>query len=91
MDFSSKRKSRTVQRKVQKTKRLEMMVVSRRTEKKRIGKKTKTRVLRTGYLIKRFNKYKRSSRKYCSFALYYWTTYYRTTSIRALLLVVWPF
>jgi hypothetical protein len=43
----------------------------KKTEKKRIKEKTKTRVLRTGYLIKRFNKYKRSSRKYCGFASYY--------------------
>jgi hypothetical protein len=43
----------------------------RRTEKKRIRKKTETRVLRTGYLIKRFNRYKRFSRKYYGFALYY--------------------
>jgi hypothetical protein len=43
----------------------------RRTKKKRIKKKTKTRVLRTGYLIKRFNKYKRFSRKYYGFVLYY--------------------
>jgi hypothetical protein len=45
--------------------------VLRRTEKKRIKKKTEIRVLRTGYLIKRFNKYKRSSRKYYGFVLYY--------------------
>jgi hypothetical protein len=45
--------------------------VLRRTEKKRIEKKIKTRVLKTGYLIKRFNRYKRFSRKYYSFALYY--------------------
>jgi hypothetical protein len=45
--------------------------VLRRTEKKRIKEKTKTRVLRTGYLIKRFNKYKRFNKKYCGFALYY--------------------
>jgi hypothetical protein len=45
--------------------------VLKRTEKKEIRKKTKTRVLRTGYLIKRFDKYKRSSRKYCGFVLYY--------------------
>jgi hypothetical protein len=43
----------------------------RRTEKKGIKKKTKTRVLRIGYLIKRFDKYKRFSRKYYSFVLYY--------------------
>jgi hypothetical protein len=43
----------------------------RKTEKKKIKKKTKTRVLRTGYLIKRFNRCKKSSRKYYSFALYY--------------------
>jgi hypothetical protein len=43
----------------------------RRTEKKKIKEKTKTKVLRTGYLIKRFNKYKRFSRKYYSFVLYY--------------------
>jgi hypothetical protein len=48
-----------------------MMIVLRRIEKKRIGKKTKTRVLRTDYPIKRFDKYKRFSRKYCGFALYY--------------------
>jgi hypothetical protein len=45
--------------------------VLRRTEKKRIEKKTKTRVLRTGYLIKRFNKYEKFSRKYYGFVLYY--------------------
>jgi hypothetical protein len=45
--------------------------VLRRTEKKRIKKKTKIKVLRTGYLIKRFNKYKRFSGKYYGFALYY--------------------
>jgi hypothetical protein len=45
--------------------------VLRRTEKKKIKKKTKTRVLRTGYLIKRFNRYKKSSRKYYGFVLYY--------------------
>jgi hypothetical protein len=45
--------------------------VLRRTEKKEIKKKTETRVLRTSYLIKRFNGYKRFSRKYCGFALYY--------------------
>jgi hypothetical protein len=43
----------------------------RKTEKKRIRKKTKTRVLRISYLIKRFNKYKRFNRKYYSFVLYY--------------------
>jgi hypothetical protein len=43
----------------------------RRTEKKGIKKKTKTRVLKTSYLIKRFNKYKRFSRKYYGFILYY--------------------
>jgi hypothetical protein len=43
----------------------------KRTEKKRIKKKTKTKVLRTSYLIKRFNKYKRFSRKYYGFVLYY--------------------
>jgi hypothetical protein len=43
----------------------------RRTKKKRIKKKTKIRVLRTGYLIKRFNEYKRFSRKYYGFVLYY--------------------
>jgi hypothetical protein len=43
----------------------------RRTKKKRIKEKTKTKVLRTGYLIKRFNKCKRFSRKYYGFALYY--------------------
>jgi hypothetical protein len=48
-----------------------MIIVLRRTEKKRIGKKTETRVLRTGYLIKRFNGCERSSRKYCGFVLYY--------------------
>jgi hypothetical protein len=45
--------------------------VLRRTEKKRIREKTETRVLRTGYPIKRFNEYKRFSRKYCGFASYY--------------------
>jgi hypothetical protein len=43
----------------------------KRTEKKRIKKKTKTRVLRTGYLIKKFDRYERSNKKYCGFALYY--------------------
>jgi hypothetical protein len=43
----------------------------KRTEKKRIKEKTKTRVLKTGYLIKRFNRYKRSNKKYYGFALYY--------------------
>jgi hypothetical protein len=71
MDFSSEKKSRTVQKKIQKTKRLEIIVVLRRTEKKRIGKKTETRVLRTGYLIKRFNRCERFSRKYYGFASYY--------------------
>jgi hypothetical protein len=45
--------------------------VLRRTKKKRIEEKTKTRVLRTGYLIKRFGEYKRFSRKYYGFILYY--------------------
>jgi hypothetical protein len=45
--------------------------VLRRTEKKRIKEKTKIRVLKTDYLIKRFNRYKRFSRKYYGFALYY--------------------
>jgi hypothetical protein len=45
--------------------------VLRRTEKKRIKKKTEIRVLRTDYLIKRFNGYKRFSRKYYGFVLYY--------------------
>jgi hypothetical protein len=71
MDFSSKKKSKTVQRKIQKTKRLKIIIVLKRTKKKKIRKKTKTKVLRTGYLIKRFNRYKRSSRKYYSFASYY--------------------
>jgi hypothetical protein len=48
-----------------------MIIVLKRTEKKRIREKTKTRVLRTGYLIKRFNRYKRFSRKYYGFVLYY--------------------
>jgi hypothetical protein len=43
----------------------------KRTEKKRIKKKTKTRVLKTNYLIKKFDKYKRFSRKYYGFVLYY--------------------
>jgi hypothetical protein len=43
----------------------------KRTKKKRIKEKTKTKVLRTGYLIKRFNRYKRFSRKYYGFVLYY--------------------
>jgi hypothetical protein len=43
----------------------------RRTEKKRIEKKTETKVLRTGYLIKRFDGYKRFNRKYYGFVLYY--------------------
>jgi hypothetical protein len=43
----------------------------RRTKKKRIEEKTETRVLRTGYLIKRFDRYKRSSRKYYGFASHY--------------------
>jgi hypothetical protein len=45
--------------------------VLRRTKKKKIEKKTKIRVLRTGYLIKRFDGCERFSRKYCSFVLYY--------------------
>jgi hypothetical protein len=48
-----------------------MIIVLRRTEKKRIEKKTKTKVLRTSYLIKRFDRYERFSRKYCGFVLYY--------------------
>jgi hypothetical protein len=47
------------------------MVVLRRIEKKRIEKKIKTRVLRTDYLIKRFDRCKRSSGKYYSFVSYY--------------------
>ena len=42
-----------------------------RIEKKEIEKKTKTRVLRTGYLKKRFDGYKRSSKRYYSFVSYY--------------------
>jgi hypothetical protein len=60
-----------VQRKIQKTRELKIIIVLRRTEKKKIEKKTKTRVLRTGYLIKRFDKCKRFSRKYYGFVLYY--------------------
>jgi hypothetical protein len=60
-----------VQRKIQKTRGLKMIVVLKRTKKKRIGEKIKTRVLRTGYLIKRFNRCKRFSRKYYGFVLYY--------------------
>jgi hypothetical protein len=45
--------------------------VLKKTEKKRIKKKIKTKVLRIGYLIKRFDRYKRFSRKYYSFVLYY--------------------
>jgi hypothetical protein len=45
--------------------------VLRKTEKKRIREKTKTKVLKTDYLIRRFNKCKRFSRKYCGFVLYY--------------------
>jgi hypothetical protein len=56
IDFSSERKSRTVQKKIQKTRELKIIVVLRRTEKKRIREKTKTKVLRTGYLIKRWEK-----------------------------------
>jgi hypothetical protein len=48
-----------------------MIIVLRRTKKKGIEKKTKIRVLRTGYLIKRFNRCKRFSRKYYGFVLYY--------------------
>jgi hypothetical protein len=48
-----------------------MIIVLRKTEKKRIEKKTETRVLRTGYSIKRFDRCKRSSRKYCGFVSYY--------------------
>jgi hypothetical protein len=43
----------------------------KRTEKKRIKKKTKTRVLRTGYLIKRFDRCEKFNRKYYGFVLYY--------------------
>jgi hypothetical protein len=43
----------------------------KRTEKKRIRKKTKIKVLRIGYLIKRFDRYKRFSGKYYGFVLYY--------------------
>jgi hypothetical protein len=71
MDFSSKKRSRTVRRKIQKTRGLKIIIVLKRTKKKRIKKKTKIRVLRTGYLIKRFDGYKRFSRKYCGFASYY--------------------
>jgi hypothetical protein len=71
IDFSSEKKSRTVRRKIQKTRGLKIIVVLKKTEKKRIEKKIKTRVLRTGYLIKRFDKYERSSRKYYGFASYY--------------------
>jgi hypothetical protein len=60
-----------VQRKVQKTRRLKIIIVLRRIKKKKIKKKTKTRVLKTDYLIKRFNRYKRFSKKYCGFASYY--------------------
>jgi hypothetical protein len=45
--------------------------VLRRTEKKKIREKTEIRVLRTGYLIKRFDGYKRFSKKYYGFVLYY--------------------
>jgi hypothetical protein len=45
--------------------------VLKRTKKKRIREKTKTRVLKTSYLIKKFNKYKKFSRKYYGFASYY--------------------
>jgi hypothetical protein len=48
-----------------------MIIVLRKIKKKKIREKTKTKVLRTGYLIKRFNRYKRFSRKYCGFVLYY--------------------
>jgi hypothetical protein len=48
-----------------------MIIISRKTKKKKIKEKTKTRVLRTDYLIKRFDKCKRFSRKYYSFASYY--------------------
>jgi hypothetical protein len=47
------------------------MIVLRKTKKKGIREKTETRVLRTGYPIKRFDRYKRFSGKYCGFALYY--------------------
>jgi hypothetical protein len=90
MDFSSGRRSRTTQREIQKTRGLEMIVL-RRIEKKGFEKKTKTRVLRTGYLIKRFDRCERSSGRYCGFASHYWTTHCRTTSIRAPLSVDWPF
>jgi hypothetical protein len=43
----------------------------RRIKKKEIEEKTKIRVLRTDYLIKRFDRYKRFSRKYYGFASYY--------------------
>jgi hypothetical protein len=48
-----------------------MIIVLRRTKKKRIREKTKTRVLRTSYLIKRFDRYKRFSKKYYGFVSYY--------------------
>jgi hypothetical protein len=48
-----------------------MIIILRRTKKKEIRKKTKTRVLKTDYLIKRFDKYKKSSGKYYGFILYY--------------------
>jgi hypothetical protein len=60
-----------VQKKILKTKRLKIIIMLKRIKKKRIKKKTKIRVLRTDYLIKKFNKYKRSSRKYYGFVLYY--------------------
>jgi hypothetical protein len=43
----------------------------KRTKKKKIKKKIKTKVLKTSYLIKRFDGYKRFSRKYYGFVLYY--------------------
>ena len=57
--------------KIQKTRGLEMIVVSSRIEKKGIEKKTKTRVLRTGYPKKRFDGCERSSGRYCGFASHY--------------------
>jgi hypothetical protein len=47
------------------------MIILRRTKKKKIEKKTETKVLRTGYLIKRFDRCERFSKKYYGFVLYY--------------------
>jgi hypothetical protein len=69
--FQQWKEEQIVRRKIQKTRGLEMMVVSRRTEKRAEKKTKKMRGSKTEYPTKRSEEWERSSGRYYGFALRY--------------------